>query len=574
MSDPINHDPLPVLEVPVLIAGGGPVGLSLATELARRGIESAVIETRESETEHPKATLVGARTMELFRRWGIADAVEDAAIPPDHPYFIVFATELAKHELHRFRSASRVEMRGGAGSHRFPEVEWSPYGKTQIGQQALEPILRAHLAGYQAARTLYGWTLTGFTQDESGVDAVVEHRSGARQRVRARVLVGCDGGRSLVRKALGVRFVGRGPMRDNVSFLFRCPDFIDVHGRGLANLYFTLHPDSFGVFTAIDGSELWNYQYYFLDPEKSTRDLDVRDVLAKAVGKPFDFELLKVTHWKHFQSVANRWRVGNVFLAGDAAHLFVPTGGLGMNTGIGDAWDLAWKLEGHLNGWAGEHLLDSYEAERKPIAIRNGLLSAMNSDRLDIVMAETDRAVLAPGPEGEAARTELRAKAEWVSRQFNSAGLHLGYRYSRSPICVPDGTPEPPDDPTRVIQSSWPGCRAPHAWDGDGVSTLDRLGNGFTLVVAPDADEAPAEPLLSAARAAGLPVTSERLRTHTAAARYERRYVLVRPDGHVAWRGDTAPERPDEVVDVIRGARRSPLPGTPAPDRDPVGSTV
>ena len=182
---------------------------------------------------------------------------------------------------------------------------------------------------------------------------------------------------------------GRGAMRSNVSFFFRSRNFMDVHGLGMANLYFIFTPDSFGVFTAIDGRELWNFQYYFLDPAKATEALDPQKILFAAMGKPFDFKLLHTTHWRHHQSVARRWRDGRIFLAGDAAHLFAPTGGVGMNTGIGDACDLAWKLDAVLGGWGGQGLLDSYEIERKPVAVRNSVISANNSDKIDMVMDET-----------------------------------------------------------------------------------------------------------------------------------------------------------------------------------------
>ncbi len=546
-----------ILETSVLVVGGGPVGLTLAIDLARRGIDCILVERRETTTEHPKATLLGARSMELYRRWGLDEVIYDKALPPEHNYFIIFATRLAKQELYRFTSPSidQVRNRDPEAAKRFRELAWSPYGKTQIGQQNLEPVLVDE--ALRQAPTLdfmRGWRMESFEQDEDGVTANIgAERDGTQRQVRARYMVACDGGTSRVRKALNIPMNGRGAMRANTSFYFRAPDFLRVHGLGVANLYFVFADDSFGVFTAIDGKELWNYQYYFLDPAKETSDLDPALVLTRAVGKPFDFDLLDVTHWHHHQSIAARWRVGNIFLAGDAAHLFAPTGGVGMNTGIGDACDLAWKLAGALDGWGGPRLLDAYEAERKPIAIRNSLISATNSDKIDLIMAETPPDIDRDGPEGDALRAELSAKIKWLARQFNSAGTHLGYRYADSPICVPDGSPEPPDDTAVVVPSTWPGSRAPHVWLAGGRSSLDLFGDGFTLLVL-GADVADTASFADVARAVGFPLDIVATEDPEMIGTNKQRYVLVRPDSHVAWRGDRLPDDAHMVIDKARGA--------------------
>ena len=381
--------------------------------------------------------------------------------------------------------------------------------------------------------------------------------TGRNETVRANYLVACDGGSGEIRRQLGIRRNGRGRMRANVSFFFRSRDFLAVHGLGVANLYFVFTPDSFGVFTAIDGVELWNFQYYFLDPAKATADLDPTKILFRAVGKPFEFELLQTMHWHHHQSVARTWRRDRVFLAGDAAHLFAPTGGVGMNTGIGDACDLAWKLDAVLRGWGGEGLLESYEIERKPIAVRNSLISATNSDKIDMVMDETPEDIAAPGAEGEAARALLTRKIQWLARQFNSAGTHLGYRYVDSPLVVADGTPEPPDDPLQVVPSTWPGSRAPHVWMADGRSTLDLFGRGFVLLRF--ADPGPGLPvgdderLAAAAAAVRVPLRLEEIRDAAIGGLYGSRLVLVRPDGHVAWRGEVLPTDAVSLVNRVRG---------------------
>jgi 2-polyprenyl-6-methoxyphenol hydroxylase-like FAD-dependent oxidoreductase len=551
------------IETDILVVGGGPVGLTLAGELGWRGAHCMLLEERTAPTTHPKATLLGARSMELFRRWGITDQIYARALPQDARYAITFSTRLAGHELHRVSSPSIRETieRPPEIMARHRDLHWSPYSKTQIGQQALEPVLWDFAAAQPSVTLRHGWRLSSFVEEDDRVCGQAEEvATGRRATIRARYLVACDGGGSSIRRSLGIRMNGRGRMRANVSFYFRSPEFLRAHDRGLGNLYFVMAPDSFGVFTAIDGAELWNFQYYFLDPARETQDIDATEVLHRAVGRPFAFELLGTTHWHHHQSVARSWRSpgGRVFLAGDAAHLFAPTGGVGMNTGIGDAIDLAWKLDGVIRGWGGAGLLDSYEAERKPVAWRNSVISANNSDKIDAVMDETPACIDAESPEGDAARAAIRGRLRWMSRQFSSAGTHLGYRYVDSPVIAPDGSPEPPDDPSMLVPSTWPGMRSPHAFLGPdttarGASTLDWFGRGWVLCHASDAPGA----LLDALLTAGLPVRAQPV-PEALWALFERALVLVRPDGHVAWRGDEAPDDAAGLADLVRG--KTPLP--------------
>ena len=543
------------LETPVLVVGGGPVGLTLAGELGWRGGEAMLVETREGPTEHPKATLLGARSMEYFRRWGIIDQIYARALPPEINYFITFSTRLTGHELHRVTSPSIGDTieRPPEIMARYRELSWSPYYKTQIGQQALEPVLLEFLRNQPSIEMRHGHRFIDFEEDAEGVTSTVEDlASGKTVTVRSKYLVGCDGGGSAIRKNLGIRMNGRGRIRPNVSFFFESDAFLKVHGRGVGNLYFIFAPDSFGVVTAIDGARRWNYQLYFLDPTRRTDEVTPDEALFGMMGRPFDYDLKGVQHWHHHQSVARAFRsrpdgdvagkTGRVFLAGDAAHLFPPTGGVGMNTGIGDAVDLGWKLDAVLKGWGGADLLRSYEHERKPIAVRNSVISANNSDKIDMVMDETPPEVEQAGPEGDAIRAEVARKIRWMARQFNSAGTHLGYRYIASPVICADGTAEPPDDPNQVVPSTWPGSRAPHAWLTEdtsvrGRSTLDWFGRDFVLVAARDAD---GQQIEAAFARAGAPLRTEVMPGPDIETLFEAPLVLVRPDGHVAWRGTSA----------------------------------
>ena len=543
-------------EVPVLVAGGGPAGMSLAAEFGWRGVACLMVEERDGPVDHPRATLLGARSMEHYRRWGLAEAVIDAGLPLDYPIDIIFTTRLAAFEIFRFSLTTMGEFMSYTPglAARLPDAGWSPYYKTQIGQQALEPVIGGFASSFDHVDLRYGWRFEGFEQDGSGVTATIrEVKTGRDERIRAQYLVGCEGGRSVVRQLLGIPYTGRGAMRANVSFFFRSEKFLSTHSLGRGTLYWTLAPGSFGVFTAIDGHELWNYQHYFLDPDEPADSVDPASAIREGMGAEFPFEILSVTRWSHHQSVAGRYRDDRVFLAGDSAHLFCPTGGFGMNTGIGDAVDLGWKLAGTLAGWGRDGLLDSYESERRPVAVRNTLDAASNADRIDAVMRATTAEVEADNPTGAGLREELCEKLQPSRKTFSASGIHLGYRYAGSPICLPDGSPEPPDEPQVYHPSTWPGARAPHSWRAPGVSTLDWFARGFTLVAL--GGELPdLTPFESEARRAGLPLEVVRCELAEVCTLYERKLVLVRPDGHVAWRGDALPDEPRRVLDVVRGA--------------------
>ncbi|MDB5727646.1 MAG: monooxygenase FAD-binding protein [Noviherbaspirillum sp.] len=345
-------------------------------------------------------------------------------------------------------------------------------------------------------------------------------------------------------------------MRRNVSYLFRSADFLKVAEVGRANLYFMFTPGGFGVFTNINGRDLWNYQHYLLDHTEDDSSIDPEAEIRHAMGRDFNFEILQVMHWSHHQSVADRFREGNVFLAGDSAHLFCPTGGIGMNTGIADAFDLGWKLGAVLQGWGGEGLLESYEWERRPIAFRNTLAAASNADRIDSMMKTTPALIEERSPQADALRAVFAKRLRWVSKQFNTAGLHLGYRYAESPIVVADGTAEPPDDARIVVQSTWPGCRAPHIWLEPGKSTLDLYdGQGYVLVQTGNgvADAASAEAFQREAQKLSIPLRCVRIDDERVAPLYEKPLVLVRPDGHVCWRGDKAPADVAAVWRIVSG---------------------
>ena len=545
------------VETPVLIVGGGPTGLALAADLSAKGVRSVLVETRTEPTAHPRATLLGSRSMEYYRRLGLDDEIVRNSLPREHGYRIVFATRLSGKLLHAHASPSPNEYMAAHREMRtdVPESGWTPYYKVQIGQHALEPIIKRWVLRQGSTDVRYGTEFVSFEQDEQGVSSVIRDlASGRETQVRSRFLVACDGGRSAIKATLGIPYTGRGAMRRNVSYLFRSKAFLEyATAAGWANLYFIFRPGAFGVFTNINGGEIWNYQNYVLDGEAEGSERDPAEQIRDAMGADFPFEILQVMHWSHHQSVADRFRAGNVFLAGDAAHLFCPTGGIGMNTGIADAFDLGWKLTAVLRGWGGPHLLDSYEWERRFVAIRNTIAAAANADRIDAMMKVTPQGLEEETPQGDALRTQFGRRLRQTSRQFNTAGLHLGYRYGDSFIVAADGTAEPPDDPRIVSQSSWPGCRAPHVWLEPGKSTLDLYdGSAYVLVRLPGAPDSAA--FGAAADKRGIPFTPADV-NERARALYEKALVLVRPDGTVCWRGDAVPEDVDAVWDTVAGFR-------------------
>lgn len=546
----------------VVIVGAGPGGLALAADLGSRGIASVLVETRTDVTSHPRATLLGARSMELYRRFGIADEILGAGLPTDQPYEVIFTVRLRGEVLHAYRSPAPDEylLAHEKMSSPLRDAAWTPYCKVQIGQHALEPIVRGLVERMGQCTLMYGWRFESFTQDESGVCCEISDvATGERRNLRGAYLVGCDGGGSRVRSQLGIRYTGRGAMRGNVSYLFRSPEFLKYATVGRANIYFMLTPGNHGVFTNIDGGDLWNYQHYMLEPANGEAPIDAAAEIRKAMGCDFPFEILQVMHWQHHQSVAERFREGRVFLCGDSAHLFCPTGGVGMNTAIGDAFDLGWKLGAVIQGWGGDALLESYEWERRPIAFRNTLAAANNADRIDAIMKSCTPAVEAPTPEGRRLRERLGRQAAEFARVISSMGLHVGYRYATSPVIVADGTPEPPDDHRMVVQSTWPGCRAPHAWLAPHVSTLDLYdGLHFTLVCCDAALSTVA--MEEAAALSGVPLKVAHLQSPAAIALYERPFVLVRPDGHVCWRGAQLPRDPAALLRFVTGREPTPDP--------------
>ena len=539
--------------VPVLIAGAGPVGLTLAADLAWRGVRSLVVDPQVEVHPHPRAISIGVRSMEHFRRLGLDQRTIDAGVPRSRPLDVVYVTRLLGREIFRFRipSIDALARDRDELARAIPETAASPYFKTWTAQAPLERMLRAHNASLPEVQMRFGWRLSGFEEQGDGVVAhLTEDASGRTDAVRARYLAGCDGANSVVRTGLGIRLEGRGTLGDARGIYFRSAE-LDARLRAdPAVMYWVLAPGCGGTIYTINGGDTWVYNRYPAPGEPIDAGNPV-DLVQSALGEALDIKILSVQNWLPRQLVAERYGSHRVFLAGDACHLFVPTGGFGMNTGIGDAVDLAWKIAAVEAGWGGERLLASYNAERRPVGRFNTLEAADNYDRSGDLF-KVPAAIEAEGVDGDVVRAAIAAKLPPKIKHFAPIGVHLGYRYEDSPLIVPDGTPPPPLETASYTPTARPGHRAPHAWLADGRSTLDLFGRDFVLLrfggAAPGG-----EIMQSAARAAGVPLSIFAIDDPDIAALYDRRLVLVRPDGHVAWRADAEPEDAATLMATVAG---------------------
>ena len=540
-----SHPTAPGRQVPVLIVGGGPVGLALAAELGWRGVHCELVERTDGTISTPKMNEVNVRTMEFCRRWGIADAVRNCPFPVDYSLDVAFVTSLSGHELARMRRLPRA----------LQKVEgYSPERLQICSQLWFDPILRSFAQKQPTVTLRHRTSLESFEATDEGVTAeLCDLATGRRETVHAQYLVGCDGATSAIRDAMGIGLNGEGILGHPVHLFFRAPDLLARCGREAGVFFLAIDRDglwaNIRVIDPADG--LWRLMVLDTDGRQTPDSIDRAALLQRAVGRPIDVEWKGVSIWTRRSVVADRYSQGRVFLAGDAVHQLSPTGALGMNTGIGDAVDLGWKLAATLAGWGGSKLLASYDNERRPIGLRNVSMAA----EFYLAHGEFAGGMAAIEDDSESGR-QLRHRlgeslTRDVGRMFRTAGLQLGYRYGSSPICVPDDTAPPPDDPETFVPSARPGSRAPHAWFRDGRSTLDLFGRGFVLMRFDGADTAVLE---RAATARGVPLSIVDLDEPETMALYERRMVLVRPDGHVAWRGDVLPANADALIDRVRGS--------------------
>ncbi|MGX1100221.1 FAD-dependent monooxygenase [Amorphus sp. MBR-141] len=527
----------------VLIVGAGPAGLALATELTGRGHTVRVVEKNARVGVQPRAKTTNVRTMTQMRRWGLAPEVRSRSpLSADFPRRVAFSTGLFGHEIHAFENAFCATPKR---DDRFPEnAEFIP-------QYVVEGILLDHVQSQSLAQVEFGARLASFEQDAHGVTASVAGADGTRQAIRARYLVGADGGRSTVREALGIAMQGQRNLVSFITLILRIPGLEADPGLKGALFHWVVNPDAPCIIGPMDRNDTW-FWAMAIPIGAPTDDATLLGHVRAAIQKDFPLEILARDEWTVHRLIADRYRDGRVFLAGDACHLHSPFGGHGMNLGIGDAVDLGWKLAARLEGWGSDALLDSYEHERKPVHEKVLETSTENVAALSDHFSGPNLADA--GPEGEAARRSAAAAVERIKRpEFVSLGVVLGYRYEGSPVVAEEAGAAPPFSVTDYLPTARPGALALHAWLADGRSIYDAFGAGFTLLRLAGHDAALERSLAAEAAAAGLPLTVADLSDEGLGDLYGAAYALVRPDQHVAWRGDQIPD-PRELIDRVRGA--------------------
>ena len=521
----------------VIVAGGGPVGLAAAIELGRRGIRCLVIEPRTTVSHaRPRCKTINVRSMEHLRRWGIADRLrEHAPLPPSWSQDVVFCTSLAGRELSRFTGVLGLVHDGD----RFPELG------QQAPQYVLEELLREVVHELPACTLATGASVVDVEQGTDGVRVTVADGTGQRMVVAGSYLIGCDGPRSTVRERIGSAYVGDHALRPNFGMVFRAPGLWTHVRHGPAVHYWIINPDAPALVGPLDPADTWWIIAFGVDHDTGEREAG--RIINAAAGMPAGATVLSTDPWTARMQIAGRMRRGRVFLAGDAAHLNPPFGGHGLNTGLGDAVDLGWKIAATLDGWAGPGLLDSYEIERRPIqerVIREATVN-MGVTSPELLAADLDEDSAA----GESARRAAGARIQATKRaEFHALDLVLDVRVTPSPV-IAGGDTAMGRPTTADAGSPVAGALLPHAWLDSGRSLYDELGDGFTLLTTRRG--MPADAITRAARASGVPLkvlVLEDRALHGAAL------VLVRPDNYVAWTGGREPDSAGDLIDRVRGA--------------------
>lgn len=518
----------------VVVVGAGPTGLATAIELGSRGIECLVLEREEKRGSAPRAKTTHVRTREFLRRWGIAD--ELAKMAPfgiDYPSDIHFVTRLSGYGLAHFANALNCSP---ARDERYSEhAQWTP-------QYKVEAVLKAKAEALPSISFQYGAEFTGLEQDGRSVRVHIRSiATGEEQVVDAAYLVGADGARSNVRDAIGARMTGTYGLSRNYNIIFEAPGLAKAHSHGPGIMFWQVNPDAPGTIGPMDEGDLWYFVPTHLPPDVTLTDDEAIALIKRSTGIDLPYRIISSDIWIASQLLADHHRQGRVFLVGDACHLHPPYGGYGMNMGVADGVDIGWKLAAVLQGWGGPALLDSYEAERRPVHAL--VLDEAMGNHAILANQLMREGIEDPTPEGEAVRAEVGALIrEAKTREFYALGIVLGLRYCNSPVIARDGTEESWTRSRDYRPDAAPGCLAPHAWLDDDRSLYDLFGAGFTLLVLDDHDGPDIESAMIEADRTGTPLQITRLADTRILSLYGASRALIRPDQIVAWRGNVWPD--------------------------------
>ncbi|NZD63427.1 FAD-dependent oxidoreductase [Rhizobium sp. WYCCWR 11290] len=528
----------------VAIAGGGPFGLMLANELGRRGVSTVLFDEKSSTAFNPQANATQARTMEHFRRLGFADEIRALGMPEDFPTDIAYFTRYARHELARFRLPSAKEAREKiltmTGSWSAAEL---PH---RVSQKFVERVLRKHAEALSTVSVNYGWRISRFEDVGDAVTMTASQvGSESTRSVRAKYLIGGDGAKSFIRRTLGIRYQGDGgAVRDffggkMFALYLRCPQFYEVVPFAPAWMNVAFNPERRAFMAAVDGKGEFAFHTQLKEGESEDdiSDAQALKMFQTVVGYPVEGEILSRGTWTAgFALVAEKFRAGRIFLGGDAVHLFTPAGGLGYNTAVDDAVNLGWKLASVVKGNAPSFLLDTYELERRPVAVRNTGFARAFAESIGNYVPNPD--IEADSDLGSDLRREAGSYLEAHGRsEFNIPGVTFGARYDHSPIILAEGEGQAPDLPEVYVPNAAPGGRAPHVWLNSQTSLFDRFGFEWTLLrLRPSSS--PGTEFVTAARMAGMDITVVDIEEDQLRAIYREPLVLIRPDQVIAWRGD------------------------------------
>jgi 2-polyprenyl-6-methoxyphenol hydroxylase-like FAD-dependent oxidoreductase len=532
-----------VFDTQVIIVGAGPVGLTLAIDLGRRGIRCILLEQKAAPQFLPKMERCNARTMEIYRRMGLSQKIRDAGFPRDVPMDVFIVTTLTEPPLLHLAYPSVAQAQEQITATNDGTQPLEPY--QLISQYTLEPLLKSVADAMPEIDVSYGCEFMSAEQGSDGVRARVKRGSSVEQ-VSADYLVGCDGGSSLVRRQLGIKLQGDANLQQFRQALYKCDDLFDRIPIGKGRHYHVA--DNHASFLIVQDST----RHFTLHSVVDT-DADMATMFEKVVAMPVQYEMLSVGQWRQNLLLADKYSDGRIFLAGDAVHLVIPTGGLGMNSGVGDACDLSWKLAATLQGWGGPKLLESYEIERRQVGGRNVEASRQASRGRRAWRAMVKPNIRDNTPEGAQTRAELTRVANVEQRKSNEMiGAELGYRYVGSPVIAQEEGEGPPHEFMTYVPTTWPGVRLPHVWLDDGTALHDKIGDGYTLLRF-GGSAANSAPLARAFAGYGVRFAALDIADARPRELYGYDLLLLRPDLHVVWRGNSLPGEADKLAALATG---------------------